>query len=58
LHRKILCAIHPADRLGDFDRGAGADPPDEDLKRCSLLKELPPGIKKSLDDAWAPVKGR
>jgi spermidine/putrescine transport system substrate-binding protein len=35
-----------------------ANPPAEELKRCSLLKELEPGIKKKLDDAWAQVKGQ
>ena len=35
-----------------------ANPTEEDLKRCSLLKELAPELKKKLDDAWAQVKGK
>jgi spermidine/putrescine-binding protein len=35
-----------------------ANPTDEELKRCSLLKELAPELKKKLDDSWAQVKGR
>ena len=35
-----------------------ANPSEEELKRCSLFKELDPDIKKKLDDAWAQVKGR
>ena len=35
-----------------------ANPSAEELKRCSLLQELEPGIKKKLDDAWAQVKGQ
>ena len=35
-----------------------ANPSEEELKRCSLFKELDPEIKKKLDDAWAQVKGR
>jgi spermidine/putrescine transport system substrate-binding protein len=35
-----------------------ANPPAEELRRCSLLTELEPGIKKTLDDAWAQVKGQ
>ena len=35
-----------------------ANPSEEELKRCSLLKELPPAAKKKLDDAWAEVKGK
>ena len=35
-----------------------ANPTEAELKRCSLLKELAPEIKKKLDDAWAQVKGR
>ncbi|HLY75052.1 MAG TPA: spermidine/putrescine ABC transporter substrate-binding protein [Planctomycetota bacterium] len=35
-----------------------ANPPEEELRRCSLFKELDPAIKKKLDDAWAQVKGR
>jgi spermidine/putrescine transport system substrate-binding protein len=35
-----------------------ANPPEEELKRCSILKELAPEIKKKLDDAWSQVKGR
>ena len=35
-----------------------ANPSEEELKRCSLLKELAPGSKKKLDDAWAQVKGK
>ncbi len=31
-------------------------PSDEDLKRCHLLGELPPDLKKRMDDAWAEVK--
>jgi spermidine/putrescine transport system substrate-binding protein len=34
------------------------NPSEEDLKRCSLLKELAPDLKKKLDDAWAQVKGK
>lgn len=34
-----------------------ANPLEEDLKRCSLFKELDPEIKKKLDDGWAQVKG-
>jgi spermidine/putrescine transport system substrate-binding protein len=34
-----------------------ANPSEDELKRCSLLKELVPPIKKKLDDAWAQVKG-
>ena len=35
-----------------------ANPPEEELKRCSILKELAPGLKKRLDDAWSQVKGQ
>lgn len=35
-----------------------ANPSDEELKRCSLLQELAPELKKKLDNAWAQVKGR
>lgn len=35
-----------------------ANPSEAELKRCSLLKELPPAAKKKLDDAWAEVKGK
>jgi spermidine/putrescine transport system substrate-binding protein len=35
-----------------------ANPSEEELKRCSLLKELPPAAKKKLDDSWAEVKGK
>jgi spermidine/putrescine-binding protein len=35
-----------------------ANPSEEELRRCSLLKELAPEVKKKLDDAWAQVKGR
>ncbi|MBV8881814.1 MAG: hypothetical protein JO332_17785, partial [Planctomycetaceae bacterium] len=35
-----------------------ANPNEEELRRCSLFKELDPGTKKQLDDAWAQVKGR
>jgi spermidine/putrescine transport system substrate-binding protein len=35
-----------------------ANPTDEDIKRCSLLKELAPDLKRKLDDAWAQVKGK
>lgn len=35
-----------------------ANPSTEVLKRCSLLKELEPELKKKLDDAWAQVKGQ
>jgi spermidine/putrescine transport system substrate-binding protein len=35
-----------------------ANPSEEELKRCSLLKDLPPAVKKKLDDAWAEVKGK
>jgi spermidine/putrescine transport system substrate-binding protein len=35
-----------------------ANPSEDELKRCSLLKELDPQIKRKLDDAWAQVKGR
>jgi len=35
-----------------------ANPTEDDLKRCSLLKELAPETKKLLDDAWARVKGK
>jgi spermidine/putrescine-binding protein len=35
-----------------------ANPTEEDLRRCSLLKELAPELKKKLDDAWAQVKGK
>lgn len=34
-----------------------ANPAEEDLKRCSLFQDLEPGMKKTLDDAWAQVKG-
>jgi spermidine/putrescine transport system substrate-binding protein len=34
-----------------------ANPTEADLKRCSLFKELDPATKKTLDDAWAQVKG-
>lgn len=33
-------------------------PSEEDLKRCALLREPSPEVKKKLDDAWAEVKGR
>jgi spermidine/putrescine-binding protein len=33
-----------------------ANPSEEDLKRCSLLGDLSPELKKKLDDAWAEVK--
>jgi len=35
-----------------------ANPSPEELKRCLLLQELEPAIKKKLDDAWAQVKGQ
>ena len=35
-----------------------ANPSEEELKRCSLLKDLGPAAKKKLDDAWAEVKGK
>lgn len=35
-----------------------ANPTEDELKRCSLLKELDPVLKKQLDDAWAQIKGR
>ena len=35
-----------------------ANPSEEELKRCGLLKELAPETKKKLDEAWAQVKGR
>lgn len=35
-----------------------AYPREEDLKRCSLLRDLPPDLKKKLHDAWAEVKGQ
>jgi spermidine/putrescine transport system substrate-binding protein len=35
-----------------------ANPSEEDLQRLSLLKDLAPGLKKKLDDAWAQVKGK
>jgi spermidine/putrescine-binding protein len=35
-----------------------ANPGEDELKRCDLLKELDPGLKKKLDDAWARVKGK
>ncbi len=35
-----------------------ANPSEEELKRCSILKELAPELKKRLDDAWSQVKGR
>jgi spermidine/putrescine transport system substrate-binding protein len=35
-----------------------ANPSEEELKRCSLLKDLPPATKKKLDDSWAEVKGK
>ncbi len=35
-----------------------ANPTEEELKRCGLLKELAPDLKKKLDDAWAQVKGK
>ncbi len=31
-------------------------PSEEELKRCPLLAELPPDLKKGMDDAWAEVK--
>jgi spermidine/putrescine transport system substrate-binding protein len=31
-------------------------PGPEDLKRCKLLGDLPPDLKKKMDDAWAEVK--
>jgi spermidine/putrescine transport system substrate-binding protein len=35
-----------------------ANPTEDELKRCSLFKEIDPEIKKKLDDAWAQVKGQ
>src|SRR4029077_6847109 len=35
-----------------------ANPSEEELKRCAILKEISPEVKKKLDDAWAQVKGR
>jgi spermidine/putrescine transport system substrate-binding protein len=35
-----------------------ANPGADELQRCDLLKELDPGLKKKLDDAWARVKGK
>jgi len=35
-----------------------ANPSEDELRRCSLFKELDPETKKKLDDAWAQVKGR
>jgi spermidine/putrescine transport system substrate-binding protein len=35
-----------------------ANPTEDELKRCSILKELSPDLKKKLDDAWSQVKGR
>ncbi|HZE97556.1 MAG TPA: spermidine/putrescine ABC transporter substrate-binding protein [Planctomycetota bacterium] len=35
-----------------------ANPTDDELKRCSLFMELAPELKKTLDDAWAQVKGK
>jgi spermidine/putrescine transport system substrate-binding protein len=41
----------------DVLENRAANPPESELKRCSLLKELDPPVKKKLDDAWAQVKG-
>ena len=35
-----------------------ANPSEAELKRCAILKELAPDLKKRLDDAWAQVKGK
>lgn len=35
-----------------------ANPTEDELKRCTLLKELDPETKKKLDNAWARVKGK
>ena len=35
-----------------------ANPSEEELRRCAILKELTPDLKKKLDDAWSQVKGR
>lgn len=35
-----------------------ANPTDDELKRCSILKELDAETKRKLDDAWAQIKGR
>ena len=35
-----------------------ANPSEKELQRCAILKDIPPDVKKKLDDAWSQVKGR
>lgn len=35
-----------------------ANPSEAELKRCAILRDLAPDMKRKLDDAWAQVKGR